>query len=171
MQSKIGAVIEVVVVFSLTMFLIALVGLSPIGEWEMQVLNNRFCEYLVMIAIPLSILVVTRRNLAAYGVSLRNFKYHLNITGTAFIPVALGSVPLAYVNYEQWKGALIMAVVQIAVLFVLGWLLRKKPTQNENNILIGAVLLVACSNFLPKVDAGNAISAIVFYIFFNLVDI
>jgi len=83
---KAKAVVEVVVVFSLTLCLIALVGLSPIGEWERQAMNNFFIEYAVMIAVPLLILLVTRRDLAAYGLSLHNPRYHLNIAATAFVP-------------------------------------------------------------------------------------
>lgn len=90
---KAKAVIEVVIVFSLTLFLVALVGLSPIGKWERQVTNRFFIEYAVMIAFPLLLLVVARRNLASYGLSLRNISYHLNVTATAFVPVAIASVP------------------------------------------------------------------------------
>jgi membrane protease YdiL (CAAX protease family) len=163
---KARAVIEVVVVFSLTLFFVALVGLSPIGEWERQVSNHFFIEYAVWIAFPLLILVVARRNLASYGLSLRNLRYHLDIAATAFVPVAIASVPLAFVNYKHWWGALIMAGVEIALLFALGWLLKRKPTQNESGILVGAVLLVACSNLTQKATLNNAVSAFVFYIFF-----
>jgi len=163
---KARAVIEVVVVFSLTLFFVALVGLSPIGEWERQVSNHFFIEYAVWIAFPLLILVVARRNLASYGLSLRNLRYHLDIAATAFVPVAIASVPLAFVNYKHWWGALIMAGVEIALLFALGWLLKRKPTQNESGILVGAVLLIACSNLTQKATLNNAVSAFVFYIFF-----
>ncbi len=89
---KAKAVLDVVIVFSLTLFLVALVGISPIGEWERQALNRFFIEYAVMIAVPLIILLVTRRNLAAYGISLHNPRYHLSIAATAFVPVVLGLV-------------------------------------------------------------------------------
>jgi membrane protease YdiL (CAAX protease family) len=163
---KARAVIEVAVVFSLTLFLVALVGLSPIGEWERQVSNRFFIEYAVMIAVPLLSLVVTRRNLASYGLSLRNLRYHLDVTAAALVPVAIASVPLAFVNYRQWSGALVMAGVKIALLFALGWLLKRKPTRNESGILAGAVLLVACSNLTQRITLNNAVSAFVFYIFF-----
>lgn len=163
---KAKAVIEVLVVFSLTLLLVALVGLSPIGKWERQVSNRVFIEYAVMIAIPLLILVAARRNLASYGLSLRNLRYHLDITATAFVPVAIASVPLAFINLTEWSGALIMAGVNIALLFALGLLLKRKPTQNESGILVGAILLIAYSNLTQKASLNNAISAFVFYIFF-----
>ena len=39
---KAKAVLDVVIVFSLTLLLIALVGISPIGEWERQALKRFF---------------------------------------------------------------------------------------------------------------------------------
>jgi membrane protease YdiL (CAAX protease family) len=170
---KAKAALEVVVVFSLTLFLVALVALSPIGEWErqvanrfLQVTNRLFIEYVVMIAVPLLILIVTRRNLASYGLSLRDFRYHLGIAATAFVPVAIASVPLAFVKSKQWDGALIMAGVKIAALFALGWLLKRKPTRNESGVLVGAALLVTGSNLAQQATLGKAISAFVFYVFF-----
>ena len=163
---KAKAAIEVVIVFSLTLLFIALVGLSPIGAWERQVSNRFFIEYAVMIAFPLLLLVVTRRNLASYGLSLRNISYHLDVTATAFWPVAIADAALAFISYKHWSGALILAGVQIAVLIALGWLLQRKPTQNEDGLLVGAILLITCSNFTQKATLDNAISAFFFYILF-----
>jgi len=90
MQTK--AVFEVISIFGLTMLLIALVGLSPIGYWERQITNRYFIEYALMIAVPLIWLAITRRNLDSYGLSLRNLSYHLDVTATSFLPVAIESV-------------------------------------------------------------------------------
>ena len=163
---KAKAVLEVVVVFSLTLFLVALAGLSPVGEWVRQSTNRAFFEYIVMIAVPLLILVVTRRNLASYGISLRNFRYHVDIALTALVPVAFASVPFMFVDEKQRNGALIMIPVQIAVLFVMGWLLKRKPTRNESGMVVGAFLLVNYSSLAGKATVGNGISALLFYIFF-----
>ena len=163
---KAKAVIEVLVVFSLTLFLMVLVGRSPVGEWERQVLNRVFIEYAVMIAFPLLILIVTHRNLAAYGLSLRNLRYHLDIAATAFVPMAFASVPFMFINDRQWSGALIMVGVESALLIALGWLLKRKPTRNENRILIGAILLTAYTNVTAKATFSNAISTLLFYVFF-----
>ena len=103
----------VVVVFGLTLLLAVLVGLSPIGAWERQVSKYFFIEYAVMIAFPLLILLVTRRDLASYGLSLRNPRYHLSIAAIAIVPVAIGEIFLSLVNYRQWSGALILSGVQM----------------------------------------------------------
>ncbi len=163
---KAKAVIEVAVVFSLTLLFIALLMLSPIGQWERQTLDYPFIEYAVMICFPLLILVATRRNLSAYGLSVRDFRYHLNITATAIVPVAIAEVPLAFVAYRQWPGALVMAVVNIALLFVLGWLLRHKPTRSESGAMVGAILLLVGSRLTEPSPLGHAISSFIFYIFF-----
>lgn len=163
---KAKAVIEVVIVFSLTLFLMALVGRSPVGEWERQVTDRVFIEYAMMIVIPLLILVVARRNLTSYGLALSHFRYHLDIAAAAFIPVAIASVPLAFIDSLQWSGALIMVGVEIALLFALGWLLKRKPTQTETGILVGAVLVTTYSRVVEKATIGNAFSALIFYIFF-----
>jgi uncharacterized protein len=161
---KAKALTEVVVVFSLALLLIALVGLSPLGAWERQVLKYNFAEYAVMIAVPLLVIAVARRNRAAYGLSFQNLRYHLDIAATAFLPVALSFVPISFFDYKQWNGALVMAAVEIALLFALGWLLKRKSTRNETGLLAGAFLVIVWSNFTPKVSLGHAVSAFVFYI-------
>jgi len=164
---KAKAVIEVVLVFCLTMFFIALVGFSPIGEWERQTIEYPYIEYIVMIAIPLLILVITRRDLASYGLSVRNFRYHLNIAATVILPVFIAQIPLAFVDYRQWSGALVMAVVNIALLFALGWILKRKPTLSEGGTMVGAVLLISGSRLGAQLSpAGHAISSFIFYLFF-----
>ncbi len=163
---KIKAVLEAVAVFGITLFLIAMVGLSPIGKWERQVLHRVFIEYLVMIAVPLIILLVTRRNLASYGLSMRDVRYHLNVASIGFIPVAISSVALAFVNYQRWSGALIMALVEIAVLFAVAWMLRRKPTRQDSMLMAGGVAVIVLADLAPKGTVGNAISAFVFYLLF-----
>jgi membrane protease YdiL (CAAX protease family) len=119
-----------------------------------------------MITVPLLILVVTRRNLASYGISLANLRYQLNITLTAFLPVALASVPFMYIDEAEWSGALIAAGVEIALLFTVAQLLKRKPALNESGILISALMLITYTSFAKKATVGNGISALLFYVFF-----
>ena len=163
---KAKAVLEVVVVFCVTLILVAFAGLSPVAEWERQVLKRSFIEYIVMIGVPLLILLATRRNLAHYGISIHNLRYHLDITATAFVPMAIGVAGAGFVNYKLWWGAFIMAGVQIAVLFVLGRVLTPKITQDESSKIVGAILVISFSNLAKSAFLGNAISALFFYVFF-----
>jgi uncharacterized protein len=160
------AILEAVSVFSLTLLLIALVSLSPLGRWEREVSNRFFIEYAVMIAVPLLLLLAARRNLAAYGLSLRPVPYHLDIAATAFVPMAIASATIAFVEYRQWPGALILAAVRIVVLILLGWLLRSKPTANGNGATLTVLLPLIFLGLTLNVSVGNALSAIIFYLFF-----
>jgi len=160
------AVFEVISVLGLTMLIMSLVGYSSIGHWVRQVTNRYFVEYVVMITVPLLLLVITRRNLASYGLSMRNFSYHLDVTATAFVPIAIVGAAHAFVNYMVWSGSLIIAGLNIAVLFSLGWLLKRKPTWNENSLLVGTAILLPFLNLTSNATVANAISAFIFYIFF-----
>jgi uncharacterized protein len=166
---KAKAVIEVVFVFALIWAVIALVGLSPVGEGERQTMGRyNFLTYAVIIALTLLVLFVTRREPAAYGVSFRNLRYHLDIAVTAFLPVALGFIPIAFIgnNHKSWWGALIMCAVITVELFLLGWLLQRKPTRNERGFVVGALLLFTFSNLTPKAPLESPAAGFIFYIFF-----
>jgi hypothetical protein len=166
MNVKARAVIEAAVVFSLTLALVALAGLSAAGRMERQVTDRPFIEYSVMVLLPLLLLIVARRSLASYGLSLRSVPYHLDVAATAFVPVAMANAPLAFIDHRRWNGALILAGVQIVALCVLARLLKGKPTRNEGGFLAGAILMISCSGFAPGATLGNAISALVFYVLF-----
>ncbi len=163
---KARAVLEVLIVFALTLALVALAGRTPAAAWVRQVTHRAFIEYAVMIAVPLLLLLVTRRNLAHYGLSMCDVRYHLGVAATAFIPVAIASVPLAFVNYTRWNGALIMAVVEIAVLLAVAWMLRRKPTRQDRIVLAGGVVVLGLSSVTQKATLGNGVSAFVFYLLF-----
>jgi hypothetical protein len=53
---------------------------------------------------------VIRKSLASCGISFRNLRYHLNIAVTAFLPVALSYLPIAFIgnSHKMWWGSLIM---------------------------------------------------------------
>lgn len=163
---KAKAVAEVVAVFCLTLFLVTLTGISSVAEWVREATKRTFIEYAVMITVPLLLLVIMRRDLASYGISLRNLRYHLDVAATAFIPVAVASVPLMVLNETQPTGALILVGVEIAVLFTVGWLLKRKSTRNESGMVVGAILLTTFVGVAGKATIGNAVSALVFYVFF-----
>ncbi len=85
---------------------------------------------------------------------------------TAFIPVALASVPLAFVDYREWRGAVVLSAIQVALLIVLGQLLRRKPSLGGNGVAAGLVLLVLARNMRAQPTAANAFSALLFYVLF-----
>lgn len=165
-MQKAKAIGEVIIVLSLILLLIALTALSPAGRWERQVLRRPFIEYGVMIAASLLGLAASRRKPAACGLSWRHLAYQLDIAATVLVPAAIGSAACALVDYKEWSGALVLAAVQIAVLVTSAWLLRRKPTQNQNNYLAGLALPVASLNLALQNSVGDAVSAFIFYVFF-----
>lgn len=166
MKKKVIALVEVTAVFSLTLILLGVLGSSPIGAWQRRVANRAFLEYALMIAVPLFLLIASRRNLASYGISLQNLRYHLDVAGAAFIPVAIASVAFSFVDYRQWDGALILTAIQIGLLFVLAVLLKRKPTLGENNALVGFSYVGLVWGTASRATLGNAISALIFYVLF-----
>lgn len=165
MKNKILALLDVTGVFLVTMLAIVLVGASQPAGWVRQVTHRTFLEYLTMIAVPLVILLVSKRNLSLYGLSFRNMRYHINITLIAFIPVAVSCVFFSFLSSIKMKDALILVVIQVALLFVLGFILRKKPTLGDG-VLAGFVFLGFSNRLAAGALAGNAISAVIFYVLF-----
>jgi membrane protease YdiL (CAAX protease family) len=166
MNTRIVALLEAVAVFALTLCLVAVAGISSIGTWVRTVTGRAFLEYIVWIAIPLLILLLSRRNLASYGISLRNPRYHLDITLTAFIPVALADVTLSFVDYSEWGGALILTAIQVALLFVLGRLLQRKPTPGGGSVASAFVLMGLARGLSAQPTVLKAFLSLLFYVFF-----
>lgn len=166
MNTKLVALAESVAVFALTLLLVVAVGISPAGAWVRRFTHRSFLEYAVMIAVPLLLLLVSRRDLASYGISLRNLRYHLKVTITAFIPVAMADVVLRFVDYTALGGALILTATWIAVLVVLGLLLRRMPGPGANTALVTLPLIALVVGHGQQATPVNAFSALLFYLFF-----
>lgn len=166
MKIRLGALVEVAVVFAGTLSLIAALASSPVEEWQRRITNRAFAEYALMIALPLLCLLASRRNLASYGLSLQNLRYHLDVTMTALIPMAAASIAYAFVNYRELNGALILMAIEVVLLLVVARLLQRKPTLGGGNALAGVALVGLSGGLAAKATVGNAVSALVFYVFF-----
>lgn len=124
--------------------------------WQTQVIGFPFAVfvYVVMTALAVLAILVRGRSLQEYGITFKNPKNHLDITAACFIPMALSSLPIAMgVDYKSWSGALIMAAVNIALLFALALILRKKPSAAVGVAASGLILLPAVHQ-----AAGSAVS-------------
>jgi membrane protease YdiL (CAAX protease family) len=97
--------------------------------------------YVMAIAVPLLLAFVRRKSPTEYGIDFRNSKYHLDVMLTCFIPVALVDTLNMKFEANSWIGAPVQIVCAIALLLVLAWLLRKKPTSGATGIL-GTVLFL-----------------------------
>jgi hypothetical protein len=78
------ALIEVIAVFGLAALAFRTVYGSPPGTWERQALQRPFLEYVAVMAVPLAVLVLARRDFAAYGIALRNVKPHAMPTSPVY---------------------------------------------------------------------------------------
>ncbi len=165
-MQKLSAILEVLFVFGITLLLIVGVSLSPLGQWQRQWSNRPFLEYTVMILMPLLTITLTRRNFSDYGLDVRDLRYHLSIVSTLFFPFAMASAAIAWVNYRQWHGALILSIVQIALLFFSAALLRNPALAAQRTLLLGGIFLTIGFEPAGAARLGNALSALIFYILF-----
>lgn len=152
-DQRIIAVIEVLVVFLVTFSLIWLVDLLPFGQIERGCL-----KYSIMIAFPMLVLLVTQRDLKAYGLNFDRLRDQLNITLAVFPVVAVqGAItgwllPMIIPNaVVRWEGALILSLVSLAFALLSAWILRSKPTAALIvPAFLGLIPLAQDSTILPE---------------------
>lgn len=169
---KISAVFEVgLVTFVVVPFLIlGVYRLFPGFEtWQTEALGFPFpvFVYIVMICLALLMILLRGRKPSEYGLRFDNLKAQLEVFGACFIPVALSDMPLGFgVDYRSWGGALLLAGIQIALLFVLAWLLRKKPTYGLPAVLAGGMFLLSGDASPADATASKALLLFLTYAFF-----
>jgi membrane protease YdiL (CAAX protease family) len=163
-RRRIIAVLDVLVVFLVTFTLIWLTALLPIGKIEWM-----FLVYVVMIAFPLLILIVTRRDLKAYGLGFHRLRDQLDMTLAVFPVAAIEGAIVGWLLPElvpnaiiRWEGALILSIIAVPFFFLIAWILRGKPT----TALVFPALL-----FMFPLAGGNAIlperlASFLFYLLF-----
>lgn len=158
---KILAVVEVTaVVFAVVPGLtLGVYRLLPQFEtWQTAVWGFPFpvFVYVIMIAVSLLLPWLRRQPLAAYGLTFKPLRYQLDIAATCFIPVVLANMPFAMgVDHKSWGGALLLATVQLGLLFVLVWALRRKPMAAASG-LWGAGLLFFSGHMASGAIIGKA---------------
>lgn len=156
---------EVLAVFGLAALAFRTVYGSPVGTWERQALQRPFLEYAAVMAMPLAVLALARRDFAAYGIALRNPRPQLDIAAIAFLPVAALALVLNVVNWQRWPGALLVLALEAVLLPTLAWLVRNKPTAGRATPAgVAAVLLLAPG--LAPAGTGALLSAAVFNFIF-----
>jgi membrane protease YdiL (CAAX protease family) len=161
---KMGAILEVLLVVFVLVTLITKGAnmLLPGSEvFQVEALGFPFpvFNHVAMVLAVVLVLTLAKRDYAAYGIHFRNVKAQLSIMAACFVPVVLANMPLGMgLDYTRWRGALVLAGTQIALLLVLGWLLRKKP--NTAYALAGIGLLLS-----PVVSDGVAVAGKVLIVF------
>ena len=172
LRSKSLAVLEVILVAFVFVpcLTLGIYGLFPRFEtWQTKSLGLPFpvFVYVIMMAIPLLILLVRRKKMADYGLTARPLKYHLDLAATCFIPVVLANLPFGLgIDHTSWGGALLLAAVQVGLLFALGWLLRNKAPAGSLGLLGAGVLLMPSLTSPAGASAGKAVALFLTYAFF-----
>ncbi len=155
--SKLIAVLEVILVrFGVvTALIVAVNRLFPgFEEWQTGTLGFAFPVFgdVIMVACALAAILAQRKSMAAYGITFKPARYHLDIAGACFLPVVLSSFPLAFLDFKSWGGAIILSAVQVGLLFALAFILRKKPS-------VPTLGMAAALAFLPAVAPSAAVEA------------
>jgi len=115
-----------------------------------------------MVVVSFFVMFITKKDFASYGIKFRPLKYHLDITGTCFFPVVLASIPFGLgIAYRNWSGAWILAIVQVILFFILGWLLKKKPSASQVGLL--AISWITLSSGSLGQSIGKAFAEFVTY--------
>lgn len=166
MHPKAKAVIEAAALFGVTLFLIAVLSGSPLGEWQRRHTPRPFLEYALMIALPLLFIAVRRGHPADCGLSLKDLKQQLDIFLAALVPFAVASLAFAFFNHKRWDHAFLLAGIRIALLLALALMMRKKPTVAAGSILPGFILVMLAVEPASQGLMGSAMVSVVFFVFF-----
>jgi uncharacterized protein len=147
-----------------------MVPLLPLGiyrfwprfeTWQTNTSGFTFPVFLDVIMVGLSLVMILLRGKrpAEYGLRFTPVGYHLSVGATCFLPFILASLPIGLgLNYTTWSGALILAVMQIGLLFVLAFLLKKKPsTPGAEIAAAGMILLLPAGSSGPTLQKALAI--------------
>lgn len=155
--SRLVAVVEVILVrFGVvTLLIVGVNRLFPgFEEWQTKTMGFAFPVFgdVIMVVCALAAIAVQGKGLAAFGITFKPARYHLDIAGACFLPVVVSSFPLAFLDFKSWGGALILSAVQVGLLYVLALILRKKPATP-------ALALGVAVAFLPVVAPSAALDA------------
>lgn len=155
-----AAVLEVVLVVSGTLALVGLVANSTCAARQSAAAGRPFLEYLTLMAVPVAVLLATRRRLQTYGLTVRRFRRSAYGALVCMLPYGAAHAVLALVTVGPMLAAAVRTVLAVAVLVLAArWLPRVGPAP--------LVLGVAVPAFLLSFDvAAGAVLAAGFHILF-----
>jgi membrane protease YdiL (CAAX protease family) len=169
---KILAIVEVsLVVFALIPLLtLGIYRLFPQFEtWQTAQLGFPFPVFVygVMVVVSFGMVVLRGKRWSEYALTFQDPKSHLDLAGSCFVPVALANIPFGLgVDPKSWGGALILAVVQVALLFVLARMIARKPSAGGLSILSVGAFGMAGAAHLEVNIVGKAVAVFLTYALF-----
>ncbi len=105
----------------------------------------------LLFLLPLGVMLLTRRDLADYGLTLKRWRYNLDVGLTAYLVrfiswgAGLGLIFWLHSGYQQMAGALILSLTALIEIVVLFSILRRRGENEPRampNLLVLGVLLV-----------------------------
>jgi len=159
-KRRLAALLEVVLVLSGTLWLVGLVANSTAAARQWAVLGRPFLEYLTLMAVPLAVLTLTRRDLAENGLSAVGLRRNLHGAFVCMVPYAAAH---AMPSLIAGSAVLVTAVSAALALGALVISARLLPSSAPGPLLLCA--LVPAFLLGQGVLAG-AMSAAVFYVVF-----
>jgi hypothetical protein len=169
-KSKLLAILEVFLIafIVIPLLILGIYKVFPSFEtWQTETAGFAFPVFVDVLMVGVSLLVIFlhRKKPADYGILFKPIKYHLGITASCFIPVVLAGMPLGMgIEFKSWPGALLMAVIQIGLLFILAWILRRKPTAPNYGIVAAFLLLPALGT--QEINVWKAVALFLTYALF-----
>lgn len=108
---------------------------------------------LYQIIIPICILLLTRRDFESYGLTIKRWRYNLDVGMTCYlvlmVPWGLFLVLFRYgISYTEMRGAMLLGVGELLALFLLLSILRKQekdqsPRSSANTNLLVLIALLS----------------------------
>jgi membrane protease YdiL (CAAX protease family) len=138
--SKSRALAESLLVWAFVMSLLWVAKLAPdFTSWQKGVFGQSFLTSAACLIVPpLLILILTRRDVGAYGIAFKRLKQPLAMGLRSLIVLvpATGAFPLLgalQLSAYDWKGGLILALFFGASLPLVGLAVRGLPTLSEQS--------------------------------------
>jgi uncharacterized protein len=159
-RGQFGAVCEVLLVLSGTLWLVGVAANSAVASRQWVVLGRPFLEYLTLMLVPLVVLVVSRRGLKEFGVSADRLQHNAYGAVVCIVPYSVAHALLLVVPKGAALYAAVNAGLALAVLIISTRLLLASEPAPLLLCMVAPLLIVS-----PDVLIG-AISALVFHICF-----
>jgi len=160
-KARASAVLEVVLVFAATVTAVGLMARSPWVAHQQEVLGRPFLEYLVLMAIPLALLLLTGRTLGPHGISAHRFRENVHGAFLCMVPYAGAHAALSVVQLPPFLGAAVSSLLAVGVLLLCARLLPFRVAGGGALLGIALPMLV-----LGDPALGRAASALIFYALF-----
>jgi hypothetical protein len=123
--AQVGALFEVSALLLATLAGAFALRTAPFAQGQGPLMLN-LLGHLAFILAPVLWLLITRRELAGYGLRIDQLHQEWQVTMTAYLPIALGAATLGFLDYKAWPGALFKAAIEIGVLVAVGRVLTRQ---------------------------------------------